>query len=243
MLAAVMFLTRIRVPARARRITLGRATVWFPVVGAALGVAGAGIVRAAAYLPDVPPMLIAVLIVALGAWVTGAIHLDGLADAADGFGGGQTREDVLRIMRDPCVGSFGVIALVIVLASKTMAITTLVERSADASFLIAAPAVARWTVMPLSVWLPYARAGGGLGEALTRTQTRIGAAMGTALAVAITIAAAGAAAAVVWALAIVVTIAMGLQARRRIGGVTGDVFGACVELTETAVLVGAVLLT
>src|SRR5260370_1363700 len=76
----------------------GAGTVWFPVVGAVLGAiaAGAGWVLAG----RLPPLVAAVLVVALAALLNGALHLDGLADVCDGFGGGRSREDVLRIMRD-----------------------------------------------------------------------------------------------------------------------------------------------
>lgn len=243
MFAAVMFLTRIRVPAAARRAPLARAVAWFPLVGAALGLAGAGIAQLLHRHAGAPAMMTALLVVALAVWVTGAIHLDGLADAADGFGGGRTPDAVLRIMRDPRVGSFGVLAVVLAISIKASAMATLVERHAEGAFLVAAPAVARWTVVPLALALPYARPSGGLGAAVTDSR-RVGpAAIATVLAAAIAVAAAGAAAPVALTVAALITLAVGAHARRRIGGVTGDVFGACIELTETGVLVTGVFLT
>lgn len=243
LLVATVFLTRVPVPVVAGASDVGRATRWFPLVGTALGGAGALTAWALHDLIGMPPGLSAVLLVGLGAWVTGAIHLDGLADMADGFGGGRNREDVLRIMRDPAIGSFGAIALMLVTALKAGALTTLLERDAALHVLVAAPALARWTIVGLAAWLPYARPEGGLGQAVTRERDTTGLLLATAMTAIVTIGALRTEALMPWALAAVVMVALGRAARLRIGGVTGDVFGASVELTETTVLVGAVLLT
>jgi cobalamin synthase len=130
----------------------------FPLVGAGIAFCDQCSAAENHRLPSV-----AVLVVALSAWVTRGLHLDGLADFADGLGGGSTREEALRIMRDPAVGAFGVIALVLVLVVKIAAVDAL--PSAEA--LVLAPALARWTAVPMGVFLPYAREGQGLGAALT----------------------------------------------------------------------------
>jgi adenosylcobinamide-GDP ribazoletransferase len=100
LLVAAVFLTRLPVSVEATGADVGAATRWFPAIGAALGMLAA---LAAALLArlDVPPLLTATLLIAVGIAVTGAIHLDGLADMADGFGGGHTKEEALDIMRDP----------------------------------------------------------------------------------------------------------------------------------------------
>jgi cobalamin 5'-phosphate synthase/cobalamin synthase len=190
-----------------------------------------------------PPPIAALLIVALGAWVTGAIHLDGLADMADGFGGGRSREDVLRIMRDPRVGSFGAISLILLIAVKVTAIATLIERGAVTRFLIAAPTLSRWTISVLGAWLPYARREGGLGEVVTRQHDSFGLCIATACAVVVSALTARWGAVYLWIVTGLVSAAIGRLALRRIGGVTGDVFGANVELTETAMLVAAALIS
>jgi cobalamin 5'-phosphate synthase/cobalamin synthase len=243
MLVALMFLTRVPVGMCPRRDDVARATLWFPLVGAGIGLCAAAIARGLAELPALPPMLGALLLVGLGAWITGAIHLDGLADTADGFGGGRTADAVLRIMHDPRVGSFGVLALVLAVGIKVVAIATLIDRRMAPAFLIAAPALARWTVIPLALWLPYARAEGGLGQSVAGTQTPGRAAIATVLAIGVAVIALGQRAVVVTGVAALVTLAVGRNARRRIGGVTGDVFGACVELTETSLLVTGVLMS
>src|SRR5687768_13358515 len=130
---------------------------------------------------DFPATLTATLVVGFGAWATGAIHLDGLADTADGFGGGRDREEVLRIMRDPLIGSYGAAALVFVVGVKVTAIAALLDRGAAFPFVVAAPAISRWTISALAAWLPYARTEGGLGRAVTHERDTIGLIVATAV--------------------------------------------------------------
>lgn len=242
-LVATAFLTRVPVPSVAGVQDVGRAARWFPLVGAAIGGAGALAAWGMRAVIGVPPALCAILLVCLDAWMTGALHLDGLADMADGFGGGRNRDDVLRIMRDPAIGSFGAVALVAVITMKVTALATLLDRGAALPFLVAGPAISRWTIVVLGTWLPYARAEGGLGEAVTRAGDRTGLLIATAIAGAIAFAALRTAAILPWGFASLCLVMLGRTTRRRIGGVTGDVFGASVELAETAVLISGVLLT
>jgi adenosylcobinamide-GDP ribazoletransferase len=235
-LAAVVFLTRIPLPVAVGAEDVARAARWFPLVGALLGCVAAAIGAALAEWSRLPPVMVALALVSLGAWVTGSIHLDGLADTADGFCGGRSCEDVLRIMRDPAVGSFGVVALVLVITTKVAAIASLLERQSVSPVLIVAPTLSRWTVVVLGARLPYARPEGGLGQAVT--QRHFGDVVwATAIAAVVTIAAVGQNAVVPWAVAVLVSAAVGRMAARRIRGVTGDVFGASIEVTETIVLV------
>jgi cobalamin synthase len=104
-----------------------------------------------------PSLVVAVLIVAVNERLTGALHLDGLADMADGFGGGHTREDVLRIMRDHVIGSYGAVALILLVLLKVAALSTLINDDGDATYLILAPVLGRWASTPLGHFLPYAR--------------------------------------------------------------------------------------
>ncbi|HEY6003568.1 MAG TPA: adenosylcobinamide-GDP ribazoletransferase [Anaeromyxobacter sp.] len=237
---AIAFLTRLPVPGPppADAAEVGRAVLFFPAAGALLG----GVLAAAARAlsPRLPPTLCAALLVALLALLTGALHLDGLADMADGFGGGRTRDDVLRIMRDHAVGAYGAAALVLTLLVKVTAVAALLAGEHAARWLLVAPALGRWTPVALARLLPYARPGGGLGATVTE-YTRAGDLAGaTALALAVALAAAGAAGAVAFLGVAVFTVVHGAACRRRIGGVTGDTFGASVELAEALVLVVAV---
>ena len=242
-LVATAFLTRVPVLVVAGAVDVGRAARWFPLIGGLLGGASALIAWTMTEVMDFPAALTATLVVGLGAWATGAIHLDGLADTVDGFGGGRDREGALRIMRDPLIGSYGAAALVFVIGVKVTAIAALLDRSAALPFVVAAPAISRWTISALAAWLPYARTEGGLGKAVTQERDNIGLVVATAVTALIAIGALRVDALIVWAFAALTAAWIARTARRRIGGVTGDVFGASVELTETSVLLCGVLLT
>ena len=242
-LVATAFLTRVPVPLVAGAVDVGRAVRWFPLIGGLLGGATALTAWMMTEVMDIPAALTATLVVGLGAWATGAIHLDGLADTVDGFGGGRDPEGVLRIMRDPLIGCYGAAALVFVIGVKVTAIATLLDRGAALRFMVAAPAISRWTISALAAWLPYARPEGGLGKAVTQERDTIGLVVATAVTALIAIGALRVDALIVWAFAALITVWIARTARRRIGGVTGDVFGASVELTETSVLLCGVLLT
>jgi adenosylcobinamide-GDP ribazoletransferase len=242
-LVAAAFLTRVPLPLAVGAADVGNATRWFPLIGGALG----GIAAIAAWgmhnVIGLPPTVSATLLVGLGAWMTGAIHLDGLADMADGFGGGRTHDDVLRIMRDPVIGSYGGVALVVVITMKVTTLAALLERGAALPFVVAAPAISRWTIVALGTWLPYARSDGGLGQAVTRSSDATGLLLASAITAVIAFVALRGSALLSWVAATLVMLKLGRAAQRRIGGVTGDVFGATVELAETMVLIGGVVLT
>jgi adenosylcobinamide-GDP ribazoletransferase len=241
-LVATVFLTRVPLPVAASADDVSRAARWFPLVGALLGGIVALMAVALTRVSRLPAPIGALLLVSLWAWLTGAIHLDGVADAADGFGG-RTPDDALRIMRDPRVGSFGVLALIFIVGLKAGAITTLWPRPALLAILITAPTMARWSAVALGVWLPYARSEGGVGQVAVRRRDLVGLAIATATAALVAVLTLGLAALAVASVTVSVTTAVGRVAHRRIGGVTGDVFGACVELVEVAVLIAAVLMT
>ena len=242
-LVATAFLTRVPVRVAAGAVDVGRAARWFPLIGGLLGAATALMAWTMTAVMKLPDALTAALIVGFGAWATGAIHLDGLADTADGFGGGRDREGVLRIMRDPPIGSYGAAALILVIGVKVAAIAALLDRGAALPFFVAAPAISRWTISALAAWLPCARSEGGLGKAVTQERDTVGLVVATAVTALIAIAALRADALIVWAFAVLIAAWIARTARQRIGGVTGDVFGAGVELTETSVLLCGVLLT
>ncbi len=233
---AVQFLTRF--PARVGDVTgedLGRSLPFFPVAGALLGAALAAL--AAAIAGPLPPLLGGVLLVAVHAFLTGGLHLDGLADVFDGFSGGAgDRARTLAIMRDSRIGAHGAAALVLVLMLKAAALVTVLGRG-DLFALLAFPAVARFAVVPLVVWLPYARPE-GLGKPFH------GGGRGWHVAAAGAFAAAAAAGmrghAVLPVIgALLAAGAAALAVHRRLGGLTGDVYGACIELAELGFLLAA----
>ena len=241
-LTAVAFLTRI--PVRTATCTpeaIGQSTSLFPLVGALVGAAEVLVLWTSRRL--LPPTLTSMVVVLTGILLTGALHLDGLADMADGFGGGLTRDDVLRVMRDHQIGTYGAIAIIMTLILQITAIANLVERNVAAPFLVLAPAASRWAMVLLGRRLPYARPEAGLGRALT-DHVRNGEVWGsTAIVLAIAIVATGASGIMSLALTLVVTVAVGFVCMRRIGGITGDTLGANAVLCEVIVFVAAVAQT
>jgi adenosylcobinamide-GDP ribazoletransferase len=237
LIAAIGLLTRIPVSAPPDPETAGRATRWFPLVGAVIG----GIYVALAWLvaPYLPGTAIAVLVVIAEALLTGALHMDGLADTADGFGGGKSRDDILRIMRDPAIGSYGALAIALLVAFKVAVLGGLLDRRAPLPYLVLAPVLGRWTAAPLSRFLRYARPAKS-APAFVGTRELVWA---TILTAAIVPALGVHRAWVCWAAAAVVTGAFGAFCYRKIGGITGDTLGAAIEISECAVLLVALVVS
>jgi adenosylcobinamide-GDP ribazoletransferase len=233
LLAAIAFLTRIPLGKTMVFDAAGvtRAAAWFPVVGMLLGAIYVGV--AAACQGHLSAFVIAVLLIALEAFLTGALHFDGLADSADGFGGGRTREDVLRIMRDHAIGSYGGTALATCVALKAAAYAALLSGPDWMPAIVLAPALGRWSILLLTATLPYARESKSVVEGMGKRSLVWGTAT-MLLGLAATRSLRGWIAMLV---AVVVTAAFGFYCRRRIGGITGDTLGANVELCESAALI------
>jgi adenosylcobinamide-GDP ribazoletransferase len=239
-LGALTFLTRVpagrRLQLDARDMT--RAGPAFPLVGAGIGAAVGALAGALAH--PLSPLLAAAIALAAGTLLTGALHLDGLADTADALGA-HSRERALEIMREPAIGAFGTAAIAFDLLIKAAALTVLAGGDHVLRFAVAAGALSRLVPVLLAAWLPYARAGGGIGAALSRG-SRGRAALAAITGLVIAAAVAGASGAVLAACAAALALVLGLGFRRWLGGVTGDALGAAVEVTETAILVAAVAL-
>jgi adenosylcobinamide-GDP ribazoletransferase len=179
--------------------------------------------------------------IALSLVLTGALHVDALADTADAVGA-STRERALEIMRDPRIGSFGVAAVAIDLVIKVAAVAQLVDRGGTISALVAAGALSRATSPPLAWALSYPRAGGGTGGVLTGRVGLVSAFGAPIVACAIAVAVAGATGAVLVGVVAASAILLGLAFRAWLGGATGDSLGTVTELGETAALVVAAAL-
>lgn len=206
--------------------------VWaFPLVGALLGViaAGAGWVALSFGLSVwiAAGLVLATLIV-----TTGAMHEDGLADCADGFWGADTVKRRLEIMKDSQIGTYGVLALILVTGLRWLGYGLLLGQGIGA--LIAIAALSRGAIPAVMVALPHARAG-GLSRTVGRPDRKmalIGAGLGFGIAV-ICLGWAALPAALVGAVA---AITVALIARRKINGQTGDVLGAVQQIAELAVI-------
>lgn len=233
MAAAIQFLTRIPLPWLAYDPNaLSRSAKYFPLVGGLLGLAaGSLFLFLSAHLPVTLAALVTVLFTVMA---TGALHEDGLADVADAFGGGWSREQVLTILKDSRIGSYGALAIVFSIAARTALLAAL-PTARVLPYGIAAHVLSRWTVLPLGCMLPAARKEASQGARLARQISVASVSIATAAVVAI---AAYLLRMAAWApmLAVLVTTsASGFYFRRRIGGVTGDCFGAVIQLAEIAV--------
>jgi len=232
---AVAFLTRLPMPHPHGPMPANfvRAHRMFPVVGALIG-AVVGLICLGLRHVGVPDLAAAALTLGASAILTGALHEDGLADVADGFGGGRDRDAKLEIMRDSRLGTYGALILLVSFAAKLSALASISDGYVVYA-LIAAHALGRGILPVMSVNLPYARTD---GLARNAGQPDAGVAM-TALIIALVIALF----ALSWANALwsalvagVSAMAMGWLAKRQIGGQTGDVLGGAEQVAETAIL-------
>jgi adenosylcobinamide-GDP ribazoletransferase len=235
---AVSFLTRAPVSpfGEVGPDAIARGVVYFPLVGAALGAIVAVTAMAASQV--LPSAVSALVAVGVGAILTGALHLDGLADTADSYGS-HTREGALAIMRDHSLGTYGVVALVIDLGVRVATITVLLPRPSALVYLIVAGALSRAASAGLGCLLPGARSEPGLAGVLGGVG-RGRAVLMIAIGVAIACLCIGWRGLFESATVGVVVIVWGLHCRRRLGGVTGDTLGAASEAAEVLVLVAAV---
>ena len=217
---------------------------WYPLVGLGLGAAAWGVF--AGLTTFLPSLVAAVLVVLLLELLTRGLHMDGLMDTCDGIFSGAPRERALAIMKDHNVGAMGVVAAVLVLLLKVAALGAL-SRADAAAPLLAGWAAARALPAPDVYFWPYARAE-GTGEAFTREKSAGPLVLAAGL-LAAAVAVAGLAGLAAGALSgwygglvvALVAMATALLAQaavaRRLGGLTGDVYGMGIELAEAAALV------
>jgi adenosylcobinamide-GDP ribazoletransferase len=234
--AAVGFLTVVPIGGRAGVVDgdrLRRGSVLFPVVGAAVGGLAGVVAWAAASV--VPPLPAAVLGVGTGVLLTGALHLDGLADTVDGIGASLAGGDPSTVMHDPRLGVFGGAALLLDLSLRIAVLSALVAGPRFPVEAIAAGALGRAAAVALLAATPYA--GGSEGTGAWTRGVGVGRGLIAVLAAAVIgLAVVGPA---FGAMAIAAATASALirrWSRRRLGGMTGDTLGASAELSETLAL-------
>jgi adenosylcobinamide-GDP ribazoletransferase len=233
LISAIQFLTRIPVPSvNYRADSLSGAVKFFPLVGVFIG--GLAALLNGSLVNHLPRLASAFLIVLFLVLITGCLHEDGLADVADGFGGGHTREKILLILRDSRIGSYGAAALCLSLVGRVVSISSL---PADhvARYLIVANVLCRWTILPLSYFLPPARDGEGQGARIARLTTRSSLIAGTIFAFALAAVLLRWQALVPLVVAILISLLSGRFYSNKIGGITGDCFGATAQVTEIAI--------
>lgn len=232
-LLALQFLTRIPVfihkPISNQQ--LGLSVLFYPLIGLVIG----SLLFLTAFILQGKPLNIqASIILALWVLITGGLHLDGLADCADGWAGGLgDSERTLKIMKEPTCGAMAVIVLILVLLLKWSALTVLLTQVNFSSILIITPAIARSGILGLMLYFPYV-SHNGLGEQLNLYLPQKTANIILFICFLLSL----------YTLGFVVTIAaflmlllIGFTAQQRLRGVTGDVYGAAVELIEMTLLV------
>src|SRR3989337_3071522 len=239
-LYALQLLTIIPVKTRgnADERELGRSTAFFPLVGAVQGtiLVGANIL----FLKFLPHDITSALILAVLILTNGGFHLDGFADTIDGLAGGNTKEERLEIMRDSRIGAIGVVAIVLLLLIKFLAINNFSSQFSTLYshyILFLLPVVGKWQMVPMAYWADYARPTGGLGKALidhTGIKEFLLATIFALSASVILLSWHGLAYAGIIFIAVYL---LTLFFKRKLGGVTGDVFGFQSEISEVIFLV------
>lgn len=228
--SALEFLTRLRfrpVPAGDAR-TIASGMPWFPGVGLVIGLVLLAVDRVA--MRALPPLTVDTLVVVTWIAVTGALHLDGLADAADGLWGGRDRAQRLAIMHDMRTGTYGVIAIVAVLALKWAGLGAIPE-NVRVEVIVVVPCLSRFGMLVAVAAFPYAR-GAGVGATLHARAWPAPLLIAAATALAASVLLFGLGGLGIVAFAGVAALAIGLYARALAGGMTGDLYGATVEVSE-----------
>lgn len=240
--ATLQFLTRIPVPARLTADlpldAYARGVVWLPVVGLVVGLCCALVFALTQSVFGVP--LAALFSLLLNAMITGAFHLDGLADTCDGLFSARKREQMLEIMRDSRIGTNGALAIVFAVCLRLFALITLAQRPEGAlAYIICAPAVSRALITVLMYRQRYARESGLGNVYIGKISGRhFAVTLLTGLLITLTLTGVrGMVAALVAAL-----LAFGYRARinRALGGQTGDTLGCGVEVFEWLFLLAAI---
>ncbi len=238
---AFMLLTRLPVGKGSKeKIPLGAAAWAYPLAGLAVGCIGAATLAISASWIGLPPVIAAILAIAAMTIATGGLHEDGLADTADGLGGGSTKQRKLDIMQDSRIGSYGVMALIIVTSLRISALAGLPIMLACLG-LIAITMAAR-SLLPLVMRFEVSARSTGLGASASDINLRP-----ALVSIAISILALGLLLPFTHALLagtviVFVTAGVSLLAKRQIGGFTGDTLGATVQLAEAAALTSLLIL-
>ena len=236
LLLALQFLTIIPVnhSFTASDRQLGNSILFYPVIGLLIGII---LAFSSVMLANIPLQIQSAIILILWVLLTGGLHLDGLADCADAWVGGLgSKERSLEIMKDPTAGPIAVVVLVLLLLLKYLLISTILEQQALA-VLVMTPVMGRLAILILMLSTRYIRTA-GLGEKLVAnlpiSKTKAMSLSGILISI--------------YYLGIIpigfmllILCLVSYQAKKRIGGVTGDVYGAAVELVEVSILLGMVI--
>jgi adenosylcobinamide-GDP ribazoletransferase len=210
--------------------TVAAAGKYYSLVGLIFGGLAWGFFQGAAIL--FPPAVAVGLLILFWVVLSGALHLDGLADCLDGLYGGNTPDERLTIMKDVHLGTMGIVGLILILGIKYLALKEIFSISSQGMWVVLIPAISRWTSILLAFLFPYARPGGGLGQALVLGTGKKELFWATLLAWGPVL---------FWSpyigLGLIAVIGVwsvgcGWYFQKKIGGITGDVCGAVIESSE-----------
>lgn len=212
---------------------LGRSMAFYPVIGLLLGLILWGAHSGLCFA--LPRTIADGLVILLLIILTGAMHLDGLADSLDGLAAGKTPEERLSIMKDHRVGTFGVVGLIMILGIKFLALHSLPDQAVGRSLLVAL-VLSRWSMVQLIYRAPYARREGGLGLAFKENVKSREIAIAATTSLALSLFLFRFWGGMLWLAVGIFTLIVQSFFARKIGGITGDVLGAANETNEVLTL-------
>jgi adenosylcobinamide-GDP ribazoletransferase len=231
--SAFQFLTRIPTPSIAfEGDSLSRAIKFFPLAGLVVG--SVAVLLQKLLTPHLSRPLVALAVLIYLVLVTGCFHEDGLADTADGFGGGRTKDHILLILKDSRIGSYGAAALVLSLLARYLLLESL-PMEHFAAYVISAHVLCRWSSLPLSYFLSPAREQNGQGARIAKLTSLPSLVFGSVFSLVVVAFALRWSAVAPLLVAVLVAALSGWFYQRKIDGITGDCFGATNQLTEIAV--------
>lgn len=217
---------------------LGGSLLWFPLVGLLIGSVLA--VVATTTLSRLSPLAAAACVLLVWVAITGALHLDGLCDVADGLYAGRTPQERLRIMKDPHVGAVAVVSVTMLLLGKFALLAYLLSMAAMRPLLIS-PCLGRYAMVLLGSTLPYARPEGGTAAPFVQHVPALAVVGATAMALLTSGALLGWMGVGLFAIAVAGIGLLRTVFLRALGGITGDALGAGGELIELLTLLAAAL--
>lgn len=218
-------------PKEMKESLFGRSLAYFPLVGLLLGGVLFGLYYGLTYI--LPEQLVTILVLLALAIITGAHHLDGLTDTFDGITGSKPREKRLEIMSDSRTGAMGVVAVVFLIVIKYAALSSVIDPLAA---LLLTPVLSRWTVVVTIFSFPSARPS-GMGLSFKQGARWYALVIATVLSLAVSIILLQWWGPVLMVALMLVVSGIAVLFSKRLGGLTGDCYGAIIELSEAIVLI------
>lgn len=216
-----------------------KTVIFFPLIGLLIGILLVVTSRLSSAILPLSISDAVVLIVLI--LITGGLHVDGFADAIDGFAGGKDKNDILRIMKDSRIGTFGVVGIVMLLLTKYISIQSL-QTDTKYLTLMTMPVLGRWSVLPMGLIFKYARAEGGTGKAFAESVKLKEFITGTIITMTIILFTMKLKGILMLSAIFTATLIIGRYSDKKINGITGDVFGATIEVNELIIVILSLLL-